>query len=104
MEITWPDLEFYANSISTSILSAATKMADLASKNGVTIIALASFQNFEGHLSPLNDRLAKATSWLVVARELGAEYLQMPSTYIRGQNNDRKVISVTKKKSYLIIN
>ena len=92
MEITYPDLEFYANSLSIQMLDAAPKIKKICSENGITIISFAAFENFEGYPSPLNERLAKASYWLTITRALGAEYLQVPSTYVTNINGDRKVI------------
>lgn len=92
LEITYPDLETYANSLSIPMLDAALKIKTICSENDITILSFASFQNFEGHLSPLDERLAKASRWLAITRALGAEYLQAPSTYVAEINTDRKVI------------
>ena len=92
LEITYPDLEFYSIGLSIPILDAALKIKDLCSENGIIVISLASFQNFEGHVSPLKERLAKASSWLAIARNLGAEYLQVPSSYDSNINGDHEVI------------
>lgn len=92
LEITYPDLEVYSNSLSIPMLDAASKIKSLCSENEISILSFASFQNFEGHLSPLDKRLAKASCWLAITRALGAEYLQVPSTYVTSINTDRKVI------------
>lgn len=92
IEITYPDLEAYAESLSTPILDAARQIRDLCRECGILVLALVSFQNFEGHKSPLDERLKKADSWLTIARTLGARYLQVPSTYVRDINNDYEVI------------
>lgn len=92
LESTYPDLEFYSISLSTPILDAALKIKDLCAENGILLVSLAPFENFEGHVSPLKERLAKASSWLAIARTLGAEYLQVPSTYDSNVNGDHEVI------------
>lgn len=92
LEITFPDLEFYSNSLSISMLDAARKINGLCTAHGIRAIAFVSFQNSEGHLSLLDERLRKADSWLAIARALGAEYLQVPSTYDRNINGDHEVI------------
>lgn len=92
LEITYPDLESYAANLSVPILDAARHVRDICDQHDITIIALVSFQNFEGHFSPLHERLKKADSWLTIARTLGAEYLQVPSTYERTINNDPEII------------
>ncbi len=92
LEVTYPDLSSYAVSVSISILDAATMIKDLCATNGIVIISLAPFENFEGHSSPLKERLAKASLWVAVARALGAEYLQVPSSYDSSSSRDRQVI------------
>ena len=92
IEITFPDLEFYSNSLSISMLDAARKISGLCTAHRIQVIAFVSFQNFEGNLSPLNERLRKADSWLAIARALGAEYLQVPSMYDRNISGDHEVI------------
>ncbi|OBT68480.1 hypothetical protein VE03_02782 [Pseudogymnoascus sp. 23342-1-I1] len=92
LEITYPDLEFYSNSLSIPMLDAAREIKNLCTAHRVRVIALVSFQNFEGHLSPLNERLRKAGYWLAISRALGAEYIQVPSTYDRNINGDHEVI------------
>ena len=92
LEITFPDLELYSNSLSISMLDAAREIKGLCMAHRIRVIAFVSFQNFEGHLSPLDERLKKAESWLAIARAIGAEYLQVPSTYDRNINNDHEVI------------
>lgn len=88
IEITYPDLEAYAASLSISMLSAADRIRRLCQDCEISIIAFASFQNFEGNRSSLDERLATAETWLAITRALGAEHMQMPAIYIRDINND----------------
>jgi hypothetical protein len=57
LEITYPDLESYAATLSTPILEAARQISDLCKAHGIFILALVSFQNFKGNKSPLEKRL-----------------------------------------------
>ncbi|KAK5082622.1 hypothetical protein LTR70_007540 [Exophiala xenobiotica] len=92
IEITYPDLEGYAQSVSASMLDAAVQVRNLCKENGIEIIAFASFQNFEGSKLPLDERLATAKTWLAITRALGAEHLQMPAIYIRDINDDHDLM------------
>jgi sugar phosphate isomerase/epimerase len=92
LEITYPDLESYAATLSCPILDAAQQVSDLCKALGILVIALVSFQNFEGNKSSLGKRLKEAARWLTIARTMKAEYLQVPSTYDRDINNDHEVI------------
>jgi sugar phosphate isomerase/epimerase len=92
LEITYPDLESYAATLSTPILDAARQISDLCKTHEILVLALVSFQNFEGNKSPLEKRLKEADRWLTIARTLEAEYLQVPSTYDRDINTDHEVI------------
>lgn len=92
IEITYPDLEAYAASLSAPMLDAAQQIRDLCKAQGIAVLAFASFQNFEGNKSPLEERLKTAEIWLAITRTLGAKYLQMPSTYIRDINNDHNLM------------
>ncbi|KAK5060168.1 hypothetical protein LTR84_010052 [Exophiala bonariae] len=92
IEITYPDLQAHAAKTSTPILDAARQIKVLCQENGIHVLALASFQNYEGSLHPLIDRLKKAEKWLEIARTLGAEHLQIPSNYERVINNDHRLM------------
>ncbi|KUJ19529.1 xylose isomerase-like protein [Mollisia scopiformis] len=92
VEVTYPDLEAYATTSSISMLDAASRIKNLCAENGITILSFASFQNFEGHASPLKERLAEASNWLAIIKALGAEYLQVPSSYDVNINRDHHVI------------
>lgn len=92
IEITWPDLEAFAASLSCSMLDTAKQVRELCENYGITIIAFASFQNFEGNKSSLHDRLATAKTWLAITRALGAEHMQMPAIYLRDIHNDHDLM------------
>lgn len=93
IEITFPDLDFYASSISIPLLEAARRIRRVCAEEHLEIIAFASFQNYEGQNSPLPDRLQTAREWLAIASNLGAAHLQVPSNYDRTANGDRHVIA-----------
>lgn len=92
IEITYPDLQGYAASLDLSMLTTAQKVKALCREAKIHILALASFQNFEGSLLSLAVRLEKAEKWLEIARMLGAEHLQVPSNYERVINVDHQLI------------
>ncbi len=92
IEITYPDLEGHATSLSVSMLQAARQIRALCQEKGIHVLAFASFQNYEGSLVPLSERLEKAERWLEIARTLGAEHLQIPSNYERVINNDHQLM------------
>ena len=93
IEITRPDLDHYANTLTLPILEAARKIRQLCAEERLEIIAFASFQNFEGQNSPLPDRLQAAREWLAIADNLGAVHLQVPSNFDRSANADRQVVA-----------
>ena len=83
IEIVYQELEDYALS-QTPILSirdAAHVIEEICASANVAVLALNPFKNFEGHDSPLEDRLHSARKWLDIAACLGAKYLQVPSQF-----------------------
>jgi hypothetical protein len=56
------------------------------------ILSLAPFENYEGDVSPLSDRLKKASHWMEVARALGAFHLQVPAQYKPDAIGDKNVV------------
>lgn len=69
IEITYTDLQACATSISAPMLDAARQVKDICKEKEIHILALASFQNYEGSLQPLTERLEKAEKWLEIARK-----------------------------------
>ncbi|KAI9929621.1 hypothetical protein MW887_001095 [Aspergillus wentii] len=47
----------------------------------MSVLALNPFKNFEGHNSPLFERLESARHWIEIAACLQASYLQVPSQF-----------------------
>jgi len=92
IEVTFPDLESYAKSISVDILEAAHQIRDLSKNHHISILAFASFQNFEGNKSSIHERLETAKYWLSIARALNAQHLQIPAIYIRDINDDHDLM------------
>ncbi|KAF4551900.1 3-dehydroshikimate dehydratase-like protein 2 [Elsinoe fawcettii] len=88
IEITYPDLDDHATQLSVPLLEAAESARRLCEEKSMEIIAFASFQNYEGQQSPLQDRLHKARDWLRITSKLGAAHLQMPSNYDRSASSD----------------
>lgn len=60
---------------------AARSIGDMCSSAKLGVLALNPFKNFEGHISPLTDRLDSARHWMEIASCLGAKYLQVPSQF-----------------------
>lgn len=83
IEISYKELEDYALSQepAVSISDAAQVIAKLCSSENLAVLSLNPFKNFEGHNSPLEDRLESARNWLEIAACLGAKYLQVPSQF-----------------------
>lgn len=83
IEIVYKELEDYALSQEPelSISDAAQVIAKLCSSVNLGVLSLNPFKNFEGHNSPLEDRLESARNWLEIAAGLGANYLQVPSQF-----------------------
>lgn len=93
IEVVYADLERYAASRGLSMLAGAEAIRRLCGDSGVEIVSLAPFENFEGHPSPLEPRLATAARWLDVACALGAPYLQVPAAYDEACSRDEGVIA-----------
>lgn len=92
IEITYPDLNHYADSLSSTMLETARIVRLKCEDHNLEVIAFAAFENFEGQKSPITERLEKAQEWLAIAHALGAAHLQVPSNYDRSASSDRKVI------------
>lgn len=92
IEITYPDLEAHAKNLSASMVDAAWHVRHLCEEHDISIIAFASFQNFEGNKSPLKQRLSTAREWLAITRALGAEHMRMPAIYSRDIRDDRNLM------------
>lgn len=83
IEVVYQELTDYGSSSNPrlNIKDAALSIAKLCSSLNVAILALNPFKNFEGHNTPLPERLQLARHWLEVAATLGAEHLQVPSQF-----------------------
>lgn len=92
MEIFFSDLQAYSQSQNLPILEGAENIKQLCDQVKLKVLTLASFENFEGHNSPLEDRLKVASHWIDIARQLRATYLQIPSLYIQDCTGDENVI------------
>ncbi|KAL1603896.1 hypothetical protein SLS60_005488 [Paraconiothyrium brasiliense] len=92
IEIVYGDLEHYGSARNLSITSAAHHIRELCDKLNLHVLALCPFENFEGHPSPLEDRLSTARDWIDLARTLRAEYLQVPAQYGSDASMDIAVI------------
>ncbi|KAJ5104919.1 hypothetical protein NUU61_002266 [Penicillium alfredii] len=83
IEIVYQEIDDYGSSQNPplNIHTAALAIAQLCSSVNLAVLALNPFKNFEGHNSPLPDRLESARHWIEIAACLGAKYLQVPSQF-----------------------
>jgi sugar phosphate isomerase/epimerase len=83
LEIVYNDLATYAASKTPKVtLQAAAEEIDaLCASHNVAVLSLNPFKNFEGHISPLSERLESARHWIEVASLLKAQYVQVPSQF-----------------------
>ncbi|OCT52481.1 3-dehydroshikimate dehydratase [Cladophialophora carrionii] len=80
VELVITDLDAHAAQHKLSRLEAASQIGALCSQNGLSIVSLASFDNFEGHPTKrLSQRLDQAREWIALARALGTATIQIPS-------------------------
>jgi sugar phosphate isomerase/epimerase len=92
VEIYHPDLVTFAAQHFLTHLEAATKIGVLCRDRGISIMALQPLFNFAGVLTPLSDRLALAQEYVNLARAMGTNVIQVPSTYEPNSTGDEKVI------------
>lgn len=92
IEIVYADLEAYSKIQKLDLTAAACQIYQLCSHAGLQILSLCPFENYEGHNSPLQERLAKASSWMDIARVLGAAYLQVPAQFGLNATGDEAVV------------
>lgn len=83
IEIAYQELEDYALSQTPPVdtCDAAREISQICSSANITVLSLNPFKNFEGHNSPLEERLDRARSWLNIAACLKAKYVQVPSQF-----------------------
>ncbi|KAJ5677479.1 uncharacterized protein N7477_003112 [Penicillium maclennaniae] len=60
---------------------AARLIGEKCSSAQLGVLALNPFKNFEGHISPITERLDSARHYIETASCLGAKYLQVPSQF-----------------------
>ncbi|KAJ6120212.1 4-hydroxyphenylpyruvate dioxygenase [Penicillium sp. IBT 18751x] len=60
---------------------AARLIGEKCSSAQLGVLALNPFKNFEGHISPITERLNSARHYIETASCLGAKYLQVPSQF-----------------------
>lgn len=92
VEVVYGDLERYAELEGLPLLEAAVKIQALAAQHDVQCISLAPLENWEGHLSPLEQRIAKARDWMKIARKLQAPFLQVPAQFGQNSTNEEDII------------
>lgn len=97
VEIVYADLIAYAASQSPSLTleDAARRIAELCATKNVAILSLNPFKNFEGHHSPLEDRLKTARHWIEIANLLKANYVQVPSQFDRDNSHGNEHVMVS---------
>lgn len=92
IELFYADLENFAMLRSTSVLGAARLVREMCAERQLSIVSLASFDNFEGSPLPLRTRLASARKWVELANELGTSVVQVPSNDEKGASGDERVL------------
>lgn len=83
IEIIYQEIVLYGASQAPPLttIEAARSIGELCLSAKLEVLALNPFKNFEGHHSPLTDRLDSARHWIEIAACLGAKYLQVPSQF-----------------------
>ncbi|KAJ5100173.1 4-hydroxyphenylpyruvate dioxygenase [Penicillium angulare] len=83
IEVVYQELEDYALSQTPpmSVCDAAKNISQLCVSANISVLSLNPFKNFEGHNSPLEERLDHALKWIEIAACLKAKYLQVPSQF-----------------------
>lgn len=80
VELFWTDLEKDANARNIAVEENATRVRAKCDDLGLEICSLSSFDNYEGSPNiPLAVRLAKAHRWVLIARILRSEIIQIPA-------------------------
>lgn len=93
IELVFRDLDGFAKQHSLPLIEAATTIKELCKAQGITILALCAFVNFEGNLKEsLDDRLKRAREWVSLARALGTQIVQVPSQFLPNSTGDEAVI------------
>jgi sugar phosphate isomerase/epimerase len=93
VEIVFSDLEKFSQTKGLSIFEGARRIRAICDENGLSILSLAPFENYEGDRSPLIDRLQKASQWIEIARILHAPFLQVPAQYGVDAIGDEDIIT-----------
>ena len=92
VEIYHPDLVSFAEQNELTHLQAATKVGNLCRAKGVKIIALQPLFSFVGVLTPLEIRLDNVRHYVRLARAMGTEIIQVPSTYESRSTGDEHIV------------
>ncbi|KAF2801959.1 AP endonuclease, family 2 [Mytilinidion resinicola] len=92
IEIVHVDLKDFSTSRRLHIESGADQIRQLCREKGLEILSLCPFENFEGHKSPLEERLNVAADWIKISRILGATYLQVPAQFSKDAVHDEALI------------
>ncbi|RMJ21947.1 Xylose isomerase-like TIM barrel [Aspergillus sp. HF37] len=92
IEIVFSDLATYAQAQKLSMSEAADQIKTVCDQTQTHILSLAAFENFEGHNTPLEDRLHHAGQWIEIASRLRATHLQVPSQYSLDSTGDPDVL------------
>ncbi|KAF2002098.1 xylose isomerase-like protein [Amniculicola lignicola CBS 123094] len=82
IEIVYGDLETFARTQNSSPISAAQSIRMLCNNLNLHILSLCPLENWEGDTSrALEERFRIARDWIVLARILQADYVQMPAQF-----------------------
>ena len=92
VELIDSDLDNYAKAHALNRSQAAEEIRRLCEDACLTIVAYASFGNFEGQPTPLDARLEKAREWCEIAGRVGTDMIQIPSNFDAEAIGDQAVI------------
>ncbi|CRG87001.1 hypothetical protein PISL3812_04014 [Talaromyces islandicus] len=97
LEIVYADLAAYAATRTPSLTleDAARTIAELCTTQNMAVLSLNPFKNFEGHHSPLEDRLRTARHWIEIANLLKAKCIQVPSQFDRDNSDGNEDVMIS---------
>lgn len=92
VEIYYQDLVDFARQNSLTQLQAASKVGALCKEKAISIIALQPLFDFAGVSTKLQWRLEKAREYILLARAMGTNMIQVPTTYEPNSIGDETVV------------
>ncbi len=92
IEMVHWDLVAYAESHSIPVIKAGQIMRELCIEQNIAVLSLQPFMNFEDSATPLDERLELAREWVKLARILGTNIIQVPTSFDTDSTGDEKTI------------